>query len=172
MASVGSRIVMFISSYWPLELIFVIQYWGKQDVIAYTSLAICILGPLVLAGILWSTLHDKGSVKEHVVESRLRGDEVMGYIAGYLLPFLATDLTDLRQLLSAAVFLGVLGYLYITTDMSYINPALNLIGYRVYEVTFEGQRVHPVISMRRPRQGATIEVVRLASRIWIAKAGG
>lgn len=171
MASVGARIAMFISSYWPLELIFVVQYWGKQDVIAFTSLALCILGPLALAGILWSTIRDKVPVKEQVVESRLRGDEVMGYIAGYLLPFLATNLTDLRQLLSAAVFLGVLGYLYVTTDMLYINPALNLIGYRVYEVTFEGQRVHPLISRKRPRQGDAVEVVRLTSRIWIARAG-
>ncbi len=171
MASVGARIIMFVSSYLPLEAIFVVQYWGKEGAIAYTSLALCIVGPLALAGVLWSSSRDKEPVKEHVVESRLRGDEVMGYIAGYLLPFLATDLTDMRQLLSAAVFLAVLGYLYVTTDMLYINPTLNFICYRVYEVTFESQQVHPVISRKRPRQGDVVEVVRLTSRIWIVKAG-
>ena len=173
MVSVGARFVMFLSSYLPLEAIFVIQYWHKQNAIAYPCLALCILGPVLLASILVSSVHDKETSREQVVEIRLRGDEVMGYIAGYLLPFLATDLSKTRQLSSVAVVLGVLCYLYVTTDMLYINPTLNLIGFRVYEVTLKGnadaKRVHPLISRRRPRQGDAIEVVRLTSRILVAK---
>ncbi len=169
MLSVGARIAMFLSSYLPLGLIYFVQYWNKQDVIALTSLGVCLFGLLSLIAILWSSVRDVEATRDRVVQSRLRGDEVMGYIAGYLLPFLATNLADIRQLISAVIFLGVLGFLYVTTDMLYINPTLYLIGYRVYEVTLESKGVHPIISRKRPRQGDAVQVVRLARGIFIAK---
>ena len=171
MLSVGARIAMFLSSYFPLGFIYFVQYWNKQNMIALASLGLCLFGLLCLIAILWSSVREVEPMKDRVMQSRLRGDEVMGYIAGYLLPFLAADLTDVRQFISAAVFLGVLGLLYVTTDMLYINPTLYLIGYKVYEVTFESKGVFPVISHKRPRQGDTIQIVRLAQGIFVAKDG-
>jgi hypothetical protein len=169
MLSIGARVVLFLSSYVPLGLIFALLYWQRQDVVVWASIGLSVAGTLGLIAVVWGTSRDVEPVQDKVVDCRLRGDEVMGYIAGYLLPFLSIDLSSGRVLAAVAVFLAVLCYLYVTTDMIYINPTLNLLGFKVYEVTLQSEGVRSLISQRRPKQGDPVDVIRLTHGIFISR---
>ncbi len=58
----------------------------------------------------------------------------MSYIVSYLLPFIALPSCDSGDVISLAIFIGVLAVLYINSDMIHINPVLNLMGYHIYGV--------------------------------------
>jgi len=169
MLNLGARITLFVGSYTPLALIFVVLYVGKQNVVAAIAgvcFVIGLLGPRVL---LWLVATDTEPLTDKVVEGHTRGDEVMGYVAGYLIPFLALNLADWRQMLCLIIFVGILGYLYVTTDMLYINPILSLMGYKVYDVTLEKNGRYRIISHGRLRCGDSVLLAKVSSDVWLRK---
>src|SRR5438128_72408 len=90
MASVPIRVLLFLSSYFPLVLIFCVLLWGM-----WPLWAILLLGSLGLAS-LGVTLLYLGYMRRTVsarpakIKNFTRRDaDVMGYIASYLVPFVS-----------------------------------------------------------------------------------
>ena len=52
----------------------------------------------------------------------------------YIIPFLAIDFTNMVDVSSLTLLFVVLAFLYIKSDMIYVNPILNFIGYNLIEV--------------------------------------
>lgn len=79
--------------------------------------------------------------------SPLDGD-VVGYLVVYLLPFLGVDLTRAESVVPFAIFLVLIGVLYVNSHMVYINPILSLRGYHIYRIVTESGEAKAVISKR------------------------
>jgi hypothetical protein len=110
-----------------------------------------------------------GGQKVTVAAFQKRDAEAMAYIVTYVIPFLAIPFSDWRQSTSFAIFFGVLGILYINSNMIYINPMLNLCGYHLYEVTRDDGSVHSLITRRRIHHGVTVTAVRADDDILVEK---
>jgi hypothetical protein len=101
---------------------------------------------------------------------RKHGDDVMGYVVGYLIPFVGYSLTSRRQDIALLIFLLLLAYLYTTTDMIHINPMLHLLRYNVYEVTFQQGIVRRVVTKKRVlRRDDELHLVPLSDDLWLDK---
>ncbi|WIG58311.1 MAG: hypothetical protein OJF49_001056 [Ktedonobacterales bacterium] len=162
-----ARAVMFCSSYAPLALIFLVLYAGRDSVVAIVAAAVLLLG---VSGLLWFLHTAKTDVEpatRTVVDYRRRGDEVMGYVAAYLIPFVGFTLRDVRQDVALVIFFLVLAYLYVSTDMLHINPTLRCLGYHVYEVTFENGRTQHLITKAEIARNDVVKVARMDHDLWI-----
>ncbi len=96
--------------------------------------------------------------------------DVMGYIASYLIPFVTFPLDSWQQIAALLVFIGVLLIVYVNSNMIYINPMLNLIGYHLYEVKLEHSALsHYYIARKGVRCNETIRFVRLSDDIFLEK---
>jgi hypothetical protein len=158
---------LFLSSYTPLFVILFIENLGTRNLFALVFAGFAVLGLLSILLIAHVSRRDATSIPDRVVSYRERGDELMGYVSAYLIPFLAIDLSNWRQVVALAAFMLLLGYLYVTTSLIYVNPLLRILGYHVYEVVFERCGSQRFISKRTLAVNDCVEVVSLVRKVTI-----
>ncbi len=165
-----ARTVLFLSSYAPLFLIYTILYFGVNDLISFVSLGIAVLS-VALAVLLLKGLKSYMSADTRTIDQISQdGSQVMGYVASYLVPFVGVSLLELRQVLALVVYLIILGYLYTTTSMVYMNPTLQvLFGYRVYDVTFDGGYQARLIALHQLKKKDTVAAIKIGHSLMIQK---
>src|ERR1700676_3782858 len=91
------RFMIFLSSYFPLALIFFVIYIVQYPVLAIVILALGLAGLAVLLLYFFSFAPRLGSFQEKVTGMQRRDADVMSYIASYLIPFVAFPLDGWQQ---------------------------------------------------------------------------
>ncbi len=165
MPSLLIRLLLCVSSYFPLALIFAVQFFFKGQ--RWAGIGILTVGVIGLIGIsVYLRFVRQLNPMKIKVESILRRDgEAMSYIVSYLLPFIALPAGDAAFGISLCVFLAVLVVLYMNSDMMHINPMLNLMGWHIYEITLPDGEVRALLSHRRARKGRESYVIQMGDDI-------
>jgi hypothetical protein len=96
-----------------------------------------------------------------------RDGEAMSYIVSYLLPFIALPSSNIGDLISLGIFIGVLAVLYVNSDMIHINPVLNLLGWHIYEVEKDSGQICTVISRQKIRINQEIRAGQIGDDLFI-----
>ena len=121
------RFMLFLSSYFPLALIFFVLYIVRYPVWAIVILALGLAGLAVLLLYFFSSV-------------------------------------------ALLVFIGVLGIVYVNSNMIQVNPMLNLFGYHLYEITVEKSQVpHSFITHNRVALGSVIHIIDIGDGIFLEK---
>jgi len=105
-----------------------------------------------------------------VVNASSRDSEAMSYIVTYLLPFLGLDSQSLADRVSLGIFLAMLAVLYVGSNLIHMNPMLNLVGFRIFEIESEDGKRTILITRRGyipPR--TEICIVSLANSVALEK---
>lgn len=171
MANITTRLLLFLSSYFPLSLIFFFLYLFRHRWIAVAILLLGVLG-LVGMALYLRTVQHLGAITIKVGELQRKDAEAMAYIVTYIIPFLSIPFSGWQEGVALGIFFMVLGILYVNSNMIHINPMLNLVGYHLYEVTLENGGNHALISRRRIVRGDTLSAVKLADDIFLEKQHG
>jgi len=162
------RCLLFISSYFPLALIFCFVLFDKQRSWALVALLVGLTGLIGLALYFGVFARRKPVFHEKVTGFQRRDGDIMSYIASYLIPFVTFSLVGWQQIATLGVFILVLSVLYVTSNMIYINPVLSFIGYHLYEVTLENSELsHYLITRHKVVRGRTICVVRIGEEAFL-----
>ena len=168
MPSVLARLILFLSSYIPLLLILLVLFWDNR-IVAVTAVAMTLVG---LAGLIlffgWS-IPGREPTTLTPIDVRRADSEVMAYIVSYVMPFLALGFEELRQIVALAIFLMVIAIIYVNSGMIHINPILNLMGYRLYEVVTKDGATFAVLSRTRLVRGERVSVVRVGDDLCVAR---
>lgn len=166
MPNLPIKILLFLSSYFPLTLIFAVQYYLKsQHTWAYVSVGIGALGLIGIIVYLLTVRRLNPTILK--VDSVERRDfEAMSYIVTYLLPFIAIPVSDPGSTIGLIIFLIVLCVLYINSGMIHINPTLNLVGLHVYEIKLHEGDTVSVLARGKLKRGSTISVVKMGDGIY------
>lgn len=130
------RIRLFVGSYALLFLLLAIRFTTPWLVVVCGIVAL--IGFADMARIVFVVSRRTSSDPVRIARVRDSGAEVSGYLATYLLPFLTVEDPGWRDLTAYAVFIGVLGLVYVRSEMTQINPTLYLFGRRVVHVVTEG----------------------------------
>ena len=173
MPTVFIRWMLFISSYFPLTVIFWIFLIAQQPLWAWIVLGVGILGVLYTLLYVGKVLPDRAPITTKIATQKSRDSEVMSYIATYIIPFIAFPLNSWQQVLAILVFLFVLGFVYTNSQMLCINPTLTFFKYQVYEITTEHSAETFALITRRQRRlkcGDTIRVVDVGKGIWLERS--
>ena len=159
------RLLLCFSSYFPLTVIFAVQFFFKGE--RWAGIGALVVGVAGLIGIsAYLRFVGKLNPMKVKIESVVRRDgEAMSYIVSYLLPFIALPSGDLASCVSLGVFLTVLVILYMNSDMMHINPMLNLMGWHVYEITLADGETRSLISKRRARKGREANTIQMGDDI-------
>lgn len=127
-----ARGLLFLSSYAILFGVLGVQFLGNWWP-ATIAFALCLAGFAILATMVRWAHH--GSPDPYRIERvRDQGSDIAGYVVGYLLPLMVDDASP-RKLFAVAIFIAVVGTIYVRSDLVSINPLLYVFGYRVLEVT-------------------------------------
>jgi hypothetical protein len=171
MPSVFTRILLFLSSYFPLSLIFFVILMPDHRRAAVSILAVGTVG------LVWMLLYLKKAktlspFQVKITAFHKRDTEAMAYIVSYIIPFVAIPLHGLKEGIALSIFFVVIGILYVNSNMIHINPMLNLFGYHLYEVTTEEGSVHSLLAKRSIRHLETIRVLKIGDEILLERPNG
>lgn len=169
MPSILTRSLLFLSSYFPLTVIFFVLLLAKHRTAAIIVLSIGAAG-LIGVSLYLHTARRLNPISVKVASLQRRDAEAMSYIVSYVIPFLAIPFQSLAEAISLAVFFLVIGVLYVNSNMIHINPMLNLSGYRLYEVTLENGALHALITRRTVVRGDVINAVKAGEGILLEVA--
>jgi hypothetical protein len=169
MPSIIARLILFVSSYAPLLVLFALldsfgTLWSR---ILCGSLAL--LSLIALIG-YWRSLRreSSGYKTESVMSSAPRNLDVIGYFASYVIPFAAAEQHDLTERVSLLFLLAIIAGFYFRNDLYYANPVLALAGVRVFDVTTaNGQSVLVLTHRRFVQQSGELKLLRLGSYIYL-----
>ena len=167
MPSLFLKILLFLSSYFPLTLIFAVQlYWKDKLGLAIISLGVGALGVLGIVVYLMAVKR-VNSMSINVVGRTRRDAEAMSYIITYLLPFVALPSSDPGDSISLGIFILTICILYINSGMIHINPTLNLVGWHLYDVTLDDGSTCTLLTHNRIRRGREIAVVDIDEGVYM-----
>src|ERR1043166_4789541 len=122
MPSLFIRLLLCLSSYFPLTVIFAVQFFSKgRYVAAIVSLSAGIFG-LVGLSIYLRLARRLSALAVHVDSVSRQDAEAMSYIVTYLLPFIALPSGSMADGICLGIFLAVIAVLYVHSDMLHINP--------------------------------------------------
>lgn len=164
------RCMLFFSSYFPLLLIFSILLLRTQ---LYWAVGLLTLGivSLLITFLYMSRRRHKGGISQAKITGVEKRDEnVVSYIASYLIPFVTFPLDKPEQIAALLVFIVVLLILYINSNMLYINPMFNLVGYHLYEITIESDQMsHYLIARRGIKPDKMLYFVEISDNVYLEK---
>src|SRR6266436_9590972 len=170
MPSVLVRTMLFLSSYFPLALIFFFLFIQQQPVWAIAILAIGTMGLVIMLLYFFYFAQRFAPIQEKITGLHGRDAEPMSYIASYLIPFIALPFSGWQQVTALLILIVVLGIVYVNSNMIHINPMLNLLGYHLYEIIVEhSERPHALITHQHIALGDTIHIIDIGDGIFLEK---
>ena len=168
MGSIHARLLLCLSSYFPLAVILAILRVPKYWILTVMLVMIGILSVFGMFAYLRS-LEDTAPFHMEVVGVQRRDSEVVSYVLSYVVPFLAVPFEGWQQGVGLALFFTVICILHVKLNLIHINPTLAIAGYRLYEVTTTRGGVHSLITKRRVALGDTLRVVKIGEDILVER---
>ena len=151
-----NKILLFISSYIPLYGILVIKnifervsYQGKFTKINFSQIKLfnqvndfacvfLVITAIICICVLKHNIKKSSQLESHpykVVDISNETDKYFfNYLAIYLLPCIGLSLNNIADVAVLVMLMVIIGYIYITNEILYINPVLGVMGYNVYHV--------------------------------------
>ena len=161
-----TRILLFVSSLAPAVLIVGIRLIGLDPFWGVLLIAIGI----ALFPLAYLVLKARRAVTPKPVRVADVSDEnfqILTYVLTFIFPFLFIDISDMWNAVAYVVLILFVVVLLIRSDLALVNPALLIIGYRIYAVRAEGGEELILISRLKPRRGNTLAATPISGQMYL-----
>lgn len=165
MLNVISRILFFITSYVPLYVILLVQYYDINEKLINQPLILGLLIITIVAIILFIIFigfiqKQKHYIKTIEIENISPERELSTtYILTNIVPLIAFDFTNRQQILSFLILYLFLMIMYVKYRQVVYNPIIEIMQYTNYKCTLNGEEV-TVLSKHKFQHTHTSEKVR------------
>jgi len=139
-----AKLMMFISSYFPLYIMLMILNFDKcielkislniKVVFFVAVMVTCII--ISFVSLLLLTL-STATKKIKIEEIERPDDTIISYMMTYIIPILTTNMTDNQAVAVNAILFLLIGYLYIRLNLLYLNPLWSMFGFLAYRANSE-----------------------------------
>lgn len=133
-------LLMFVSSYFPLALIFIIKDLNDTTFLPMHPIAAAIVAVTVLlacALVLVAANKIESGISVKITKVSNKSGDMFTYTIPYMISFFNFNLGDWKTLLSLFVFMCLMFALAYRTQNVFINPVLALAGYGLYDCQFK-----------------------------------
>lgn len=94
--------------------------------------------------------------------------ENLSFLATYIIPLVAFDLSKTRGCVMLVLVLGLMGAIFVNTNTFYLNPSLAVLGYRIYRITSSKDEQFVVISRSKLSENDWINPRLIDDNIYFA----
>lgn len=143
------KLILFLSSYIPLyfllivkDVVFRIELYGIKELKKFyiinsiNDIAIVILFLLSLFSFIYLFKMIKGVKGSNYIKVHEVKDETstnfLNYISTYLLSCMGLSIGNFTDIITLVFLMGIIGFIYVRSNMIYINPIINMLGYNIY----------------------------------------
>ncbi|MEC0902422.1 MULTISPECIES: hypothetical protein [Bacillus] len=159
---IGIKYFLFFSSFSPLFFILLIRNFELEEKITYeliinqftknyflnTVMLIFSTIPILFLCVLIKNREKSIGNEYRVKEIKSKNNEVLNYIATYLIPFATFSTNKINEIISLYLLLIILAIVYVEANSFFMNPVLILLGYKIVEVVTEQGKNIVVISRK------------------------
>ena len=131
------KICLFLVSYFPLFVIMSVLHYDYL-IILYSAIILSAVGFVGLVITIMTYNKISGS-RIQAKEIKSDGKVNFQYFLAYIIPFIAIDIDETRQLLAYSVLFVFIGILYVKTNLIYVNPTLIILGYNLFRFKTEDE---------------------------------
>jgi hypothetical protein len=126
------KLFLFLSSYTPLFLILILTKYSLTILIVLGLVSL--ISNLSLIYIIKLSVKMEGRYIKEIKRVEFNSEKFIEYIVAYIAPFLGFNLGKWQEVLALGILFCLIGFIYIRSEMIYMNPMLNLFGYELYKV--------------------------------------
>lgn len=172
-----AKVGLFLGSYSPLFILLCLLEWNnsllgsltiRQITIFWLPLLFALLA--VLGIIITLTLLSVAKtiapifIKPTVTDKR--GEETLAYLITYLIPFIGFRFDSLPSATANVVLFVMIGFLYVQSNMIYLNPLLSIMGYKIYKIKING-KIKLMLAKNEVQDENRTKVIPLSEGIYI-----
>ena len=159
------KLLMFLSSYVPLIIIFSIRVVNNYRYFTISGIIISIILTIILLRILKATA--QFPIEPISLSSvNYKSSDLLAYMFSYVFPFLDLDPGSYIDSIIILFIFVILAVIYINSNMIYINPMLSVFGYKIYEITSKTNDVYILITKKSKLPvGEILDVHDLGSNV-------
>jgi hypothetical protein len=127
------------------------------------------LAPIGVLALVLRALRRVQATRLRTTRVRARDLDVLGFVSSYVLPVaVALFAGETREDVASLLLLGLLAVVYVRAGLYHLNPALTMLGYRLYEVEQDnGAAVMVLTRARHLPQRGDLDARRLADGVLI-----
>ena len=125
------RFALFLSSYAPATLLVAVRVASSDWTLALALLALTVM-LVVVAALAYRILSVGNEDGFSIRSADAQREAFTSYLLGYLLPVILVDLNDTSAVTAVALFLILLGVIFVRSNLIYLNPLLALAGFRLF----------------------------------------
>lgn len=170
-----SSVVIFLSAYSPLAIIFCIQNFDFEKQELMHPLVIWpILGLAIVSCItLWATVRlPKVSTSPVTIKSVTnKSGELVSYTIPYMVSFFVIEHWNTQLLASFAFFMFIMFWLTLKTHTIFNNPILAMMGYNIFDVHYEknGRECQDYLLAKgeRLRKNEPCRIVEISEQLYL-----
>jgi hypothetical protein len=132
--------VLVTSSYSPLFVLLGLVSYERHWGLALTFWTLAAAPALLMLGLLavmWAGIQE---LPLEISAVRERTEDVGVYATTYLLPFFALSFDNWQTIVALFAFVGFLVMVYLRARITYLNPLLLILGFRLFEVEYTTRR--------------------------------
>lgn len=168
-----SSLLIFISAYSPLSVIFLIQdidfkCWTiKHPWIVFSFLGISLVSCIMV----WASVHflKVATPPVTIISVSNKSGELINYSIPYMVSFFVMDLSNANLLLSFCFFMTIMYIVTLKTHNIFVNPILAIIGYNICEIVYkrDGQELQDFVLVKgeRLKRNEHCRIVELSERL-------
>lgn len=161
-----AQLIMFVSSYAPLLIVFALLDTFGTGIPTILCLALAALSGLALVLIL-AIARSINPRTASFSDVRARDSDAIAYVVTYLVPFIAMDGSTWRERAAVLVFFTLLAVLYLRSRLFYVNPLLSAAGYHLFEAEMAGRSVILISRSRTIRREASLSVREISDHVFL-----
>ena len=163
------KILFFFSAYSPLFIILVLRYLAFDTIWFWVSLGIIFFSCYILYRIIKSR-QNYNYTQETVLKVKDETGNSLNYITGYFISFFDFKFEQWQDFVSFCILIFIISYIYLNSNLIYINPIINLLGYRIYRIYLSNNREYIVLSKdRKIIKDKKINLNNLTDNIYISQ---
>jgi hypothetical protein len=161
-----AQLIMFVSSYAPLLIVFALLDTFGTGIPTVVCVALAALSGLALA-LIFRIARSINPRTASFSEVRPRDSDAIAYVVTYLVPFIAIEGSSWRERAAVLIFFGLLAVLYLRSRLFYVNPLLSAAGYHLFEAELAGRSVILISHSRSIRREATLSVREISDHVFL-----
>jgi hypothetical protein len=173
----SARFGLFLGSYSPLFVLLAILHWNNNLLgslkygwfeVPYLSglfIALAIIGIMIVLSFLKiSKSISPVTIKPIILDRNMQ--DTLAYLITYLIPFVGFTFDDYNALAANIFIFGMIGFLYIQSNMIYLNPVLSILGYKVLKLIVKDKEVL-MLAKNNLKKDNSVKVTILSEGLYI-----
>ena len=159
--------ILFLSSYIPLYVIFLLKDLFSNPTFSWI-LVILIIFPFMILLVILQAIHTLEKNFTKIKKISYRNEAILSYIFTYIFPFLSINFSLTSDLIGIGIIFLLIGIFYTNSNLIYTNPILSLLGYNIFEAEDDQENIMLIITKYKVlRNNTKIKTINIGKNVYL-----